>query len=185
MHDEEDSFVRFVTDNGPRLYRVAHLLTGDAPRAEDLYQDALTRAYVAWRRVRRDDAYRYVRRVLVNLHTDWWRAPRFRRERATASPPHVVDAADPATAVVDRDQMTRALQALTRRERAVIVLRFFADLSERDTAHELDIGVGTVKSTTARALAKLRLSPDLVPEHSPAEPGAQTSRKEVQGHAPS
>jgi RNA polymerase sigma-70 factor (sigma-E family) len=159
--EHNESFVRFVGECGPQLYRVAYLLTGHPAAAEDLYQAALTRSYAAWRRVRREDAYRYARRVLVNLHTDWWRAPLSRRERSRASVPDVASTEDPAAAVADRDQVTRALRVLTRRERAVIVLRYFADLSERDTARELDIGVGTVKSTTARALSKLRLSPDL------------------------
>lgn len=158
-HDE--SFVRFVSECGPRLYRVAFLLTGKTPAAEDLYQAALTRSYTAWRRVRQEDAYRYVRRVLVNLHTDWWRTPRTWRERPMAALPDHAGADDPATAVVDRERVSQALQVLTRRERAVIVLRYFVDLSERDTATELGVTAGTVKSTTARALAKLRLSPAL------------------------
>lgn len=163
--EHDDSFVRFVGECGPQLYRVAFLLTGNVPAAEDLYQAALTRSYAAWRRVRREDAYRYVRRVLVNLHTDWWRAPLSWRERTRAAVPDVAGTDDPATAVADRDRVARALRALTRRERAVIVLRYFADLSEQDTARELDVGVGTVKSTTARALTKLRLSPELSDSH--------------------
>jgi RNA polymerase sigma-70 factor (sigma-E family) len=159
--EHDDSFVTFVGDCGPQLYRVAYLLTGQTAAAEDLYQAALTRSYTAWRRVRRDDAYRYVRRVLVNLHTDWWRAPRTWRERTVPVLPDRAGTDDPATAVAHRDQLSRALRALTRRERAVLVLRYFADLSEQDTAQELGVGVGTVKSTTARALAKLRLSPEL------------------------
>jgi RNA polymerase sigma-70 factor (sigma-E family) len=159
--DDRESFLRFVAESGPQLYRVAYLLTGRVPLAEDLYQDALTRAFVSWRRVRRDDAYRYVRRVLVNLHTDWWRSPRSWRERAWVAVPEV-GGDDPASAVADRDQLVRALRGLTRRQRTVIVLRYFADLSERETAEELGVGVGTVKSTTAKALAALRLSPDLV-----------------------
>ncbi|BCB77786.1 SigE family RNA polymerase sigma factor [Phytohabitans flavus] len=158
-HDE--SFVQFVRESGPQLYRVAYLLTGQTAAAEDLYQTALTRSYTAWRRVREADAYWYVRRVLVNLHTDWWRAPRNRREWPVSALPERVAPDDPATAVAHRDQVSRALQALTRRERAVIVLRYFGDLSEHDIAQELGVSVGTVKSTAARALAKLRLSPDL------------------------
>jgi RNA polymerase sigma-70 factor (sigma-E family) len=170
-HDE--SFVRFVRECGPQLYRVAYLLTGQTATAEDLYQAALTRSYVAWRRVREQDAYRYVRRVLVNLHTDWWRAPRTWRERTVSAPPDRAGVDDPAAAVVHRDQIGRALQRLTRRERAAVVLRYFADLSEHDTAQELGVSVGTVKSTTARALAKLRLSPDLT----------EPSEEELSGHA--
>src|SRR5262245_64450833 len=111
-HDE--SFVRFVRECGPQLFRVAFLHTGRTPAAEDLYQAALTRAYTAWRRVRKEDAYRYVRRILVNLHTDWWRAPRTWRERSVPTLPERAATDDPAAAVVHRDQVSRALQALSR-----------------------------------------------------------------------
>src|SRR5438309_10661234 len=99
-----------------RLHRVAYLLTADSGQAEELTQNALARTYAAWRRIRNDDAYAYARRVLVNLHTDWWRA------------------------------RAGALQGLTRRERAVIVHRYFLDLTEQQTARELGVSVGTVKS---------------------------------------
>src|SRR2546430_12846381 len=74
----DEEFADFMRQCARRLYRVAFLLTADPGRAEELTQDALARTYAAWRRVRRDDAYAYTRRGLVNLHTDWWRARRWR-----------------------------------------------------------------------------------------------------------
>jgi RNA polymerase sigma-70 factor (sigma-E family) len=160
MTEDGGEFAAFMRDCSHRLYRVAYLLTADRNRAEELTQDAFARTYAAWERVRRDDAYAYTRRVMVNLHTDWWRARRW-RERLVDQVPDVPGTADPETATVHRNTVTRALQALTRRERTVIVYRYFLDLTELQTARELGLALGTVKSTTARALAKLRVSPDL------------------------
>lgn len=157
-HDRE--FAAFMRASATRLFRLAFLLTGDRHRAEDLTQDALSRTYGVWRRVVRDDAYAYTRRVLVNLHADWWRA-RMWRERLVDQPQARERVPDPATEVVRRDMVIRALRELTRRERAVVVLRYFADLSEAEVAGELNISVGTVKSTNARALRKLRVAADL------------------------
>jgi RNA polymerase sigma-70 factor (sigma-E family) len=158
--DGDAEFASFMRDSSHRLYRVAYLLTGDRGRAEELTQDALARTYAAWRRVRWDDAYAYTRRVMVNLHNDWWRARPW-REQLVAQVPDGAGTADPATVTVHRNAVARALQALTRRERTVIVYRYFLDLTEQQTARELGLAVGTVKSATARALAKLRISPDL------------------------
>jgi len=158
--DGDAEFASFMRDSSHRLYRVAYLLTGDPGRAEELTQDALARTYAAWRRVRREDAYAYTRRVMGNLHTDWWRG-RMWRERLVAQVPDSAGTADPATATVYLNPVVRALQALTRRERSVIVYRYFLDFTEQQTARELGLALGTVKSTTARALAKLRVSPDL------------------------
>ncbi|MQA25443.1 MAG: SigE family RNA polymerase sigma factor [Micromonosporaceae bacterium] len=158
-------FAEFMHGNAQRLCRVGYLLTGDAGRAEELTQDALARTYRVWKRVRQDDAYAYTRRVLVNLHIDWWR--RRRRERVVA---HVPERAggDPTARSADRDALDRALRDLTRRERGVIVLRYYLDLTEAQTADELGISVGTVKSTTSRALKKLRVSPGLATSGEPA-----------------
>ncbi|WP_412539919.1 SigE family RNA polymerase sigma factor [Longispora sp. K20-0274] len=154
MADED--FAEFMRANGGRLFRVAYLLTADHGRAEDLTQDALARAYAAWGRVRRDDAYSYVRRTIVNLHTDWWRARRW-RERPTADlPDRATGEEDPGTALARRDSVTASLQTLGRRQRSMVVLRYYADLSEADIALELGVSVGTVKSTLSRALARLR-----------------------------
>jgi RNA polymerase sigma factor (sigma-70 family) len=99
---------------------------------------------------------------MVNLHTDWWRGRARRPEVLTDRPPEVADGVDPPNDLAQRDSLFRALHQLTRRERAVVVLRYFADLTEQDTAEELGVSLGTVKSTNARALAKLRVSPELV-----------------------
>jgi RNA polymerase sigma factor (sigma-70 family) len=110
--------------------------------------------------VRSADAFGYTQRTLVNLHTDWWRRFR-RRELVTSSPPERGDGTGHSGDIARRDSVVRALRRLTRRERAVVVLRYFLDLTEQQTATELGMSVGTVKSTNARALAKLRVSPDL------------------------
>jgi len=166
-----ESFDDFVRSCSYRLFQVGCLLTGgDTHRAEDLVADALARTYLAWSRIRSGDAFGYARRTLVNLHTDWWRRRR-RRELITSQPPERGDGTDHGGDVARRDSVMRALRALTRRERAVLVLRYFVDLTEQDTAAELGISLGTVKSTNARALAKLRLSPDLArPPGRPATP---------------
>ncbi|MGI5177036.1 SigE family RNA polymerase sigma factor [Dactylosporangium sp. CA-152071] len=158
--NDDDRFVSFMHASAARLYRVAYLLAGDAAQAEELTQQALVRTYTAWSRVDGDDAYGYARRILVNLHNDWWRR-RFLRERPTPDVPEPRRAEqDPADGVVVRDGVARALQTLSRRERAVIVCRYYLDLTEQQTADELGVALGTVKSTNARALRKLRIAAD-------------------------
>jgi RNA polymerase sigma factor (sigma-70 family) len=102
----------------------------------------------------------YVRRILVNAHTEWWRR-RWRYEQPADRLPDRAGPDDLAADQADRDRLARALALLTSRERAVVVLRFYADLSERETAQALGVAPGTVKSACARALAKLRISPQL------------------------
>lgn len=167
--DGSDGFTAFMSQNAHRLYRMAYLLTGDRDQAEELTQSALVRTYTAWHRIRRDDGYGYARRILVNLHNDWWRG-RLRWERPVAHPPDRSVGGDPATVVVQRQQVAAALQGLTRRERTVIVCRYFLDLSEQQTADELNLAVGTVKSATARALAKLRIARGLDPDVAVGDP---------------
>jgi RNA polymerase sigma-70 factor (sigma-E family) len=158
--DREHEFAEFVQGSSRRLLRTAELLTGDRGRAEDLLQTALARAYLRWDRIRLDDPTAYVRRVLVNGQTDWWRR-RSWREQPVGDLPERVSARDHATDVVGADALARALGALTAKERAVVVLRFYEDLSEAQIAAYLGVRPGTVKSTCARALTKLRISPDL------------------------
>lgn len=151
------------------LARTAWLLTGDREQARDLVQTALTRTYAAWGRVRREDAHAYARRVLVNAHTDW------RRRRPWREHPTAIDVEPPARPgpggadlVDERAALVAALRTLARRERAVVVLRYYADLSEAETADALGISRGAVKSLASRALAKLRVCPELTtPAHSP------------------
>ncbi|GGM12270.1 SigE family RNA polymerase sigma factor [Dactylosporangium sucinum] len=151
-------FDEFAAAAARPLLRLGWLLSGSAEQAQDLAQAALVRTYTAWHRVREDDALAYARRVLVNLHTDWLRRRPW-REVAHAEPPDAA-AADPGHAAVEeRAALIAALQTLSRKERAAVVLRYYADLSERETAQTLGVSVGTVKSVCSRALAKLRASP--------------------------
>jgi RNA polymerase sigma-70 factor (sigma-E family) len=160
----DESFTAFVTAHYARLLHVADLIVGDRGRAEDVLQSVLERTYLRWGTIGQDNPLGYVRAGLTNARTDWWRRG-FARERPRASLPDVRTSPDHAARVAGRDAIQRALAVLTRRERAVIVLRYFEDLSEAEIARTLGVAAGTVKSTCARALAKLRISPDLDPSH--------------------
>jgi RNA polymerase sigma-70 factor (sigma-E family) len=152
--DDRVVFADFVVGRGQSLQRTAYLLTGDWALAEDLVQTALARAYPRWDRIVRDDPEAYVRQVLVNTWSSWWRR-RWRGEVPTDEMPEpaVLDeyaGADRRSAVQD------ALSRLPRRQRAIVVLRYHEDMTETQVAHALGISVGTVKSQTSKALAKLR-----------------------------
>jgi RNA polymerase sigma-70 factor (sigma-E family) len=135
--------------------RTAYLLAGDWATAEDLLQTALTKTYLAWKRLGEIEAVEpYARRVLVNTATSWWRR-RWHGERPTEVLPERA-APDQIEERVERDALWRHVQALPARQRAVLVLRFYEDLSEAQTADLLNISTGTVKSQTARALNTLR-----------------------------
>jgi RNA polymerase sigma-70 factor (sigma-E family) len=150
----DDEFAEFARASYGGLRHAAWLLTGDGHAAEDAAQTALVRTYAAWSRVRRDDAYAYARKVLVNHVTDRWR--RKLREYPTGDLPDHAAGPDLADEVALRHWITGALSALTVRERAVIVMRYLFDLPEAAVARDLGITLGTVKSTSSRALAKLR-----------------------------
>ena len=150
----DEEFAEFAEACSPRLLHAAYLLTGNRHTAEDAAQTALVRTYVAWSRVRRADAFAYARQVLVNHVTDRWRLRG--REYATDDVPERPERADVAEEVTMRRWLIGVLASLTARERAVLVMRYFFDLPEVSVAHELRISVGTVKSTSSRALAKLR-----------------------------
>ncbi len=152
--DRDEAFAAYVVGRRRSLLRAAWLLTGDWHLAEDLVQTALAKAYLAWRRIDEPDAY--VRRVLVTTYVTWWRR-RWNAEQPTGELPDT-----PADAVDTdlRRQVLDVLRTLPRRQRAVVVLRYFEDLTEAETAAALGCSVGTVKSTTSRALAVLRESLD-------------------------
>ncbi|GAB3894398.1 SigE family RNA polymerase sigma factor [Kibdelosporangium lantanae] len=156
MAKGDEQFVEFVRASSQRLMHAAYLLTGDRHQAEDAVQTALARTYAAWSRVRRADAYSYTRKVLANHVIDSWRRPI--REHATDDVPDRPVHGDVAHAVIERQWLLRALDRLTGRERAVVVMRHFFDLPEAEVASELKVSVGTVKTTNSRALAKLRIS---------------------------
>jgi RNA polymerase sigma-70 factor (sigma-E family) len=153
----DSEFVEFVQASSPRLHRAAYLLSGDRHQAEDDVQTALVRVYTAWPRVRRQDPFAYTRKVLANLVIDRWRRPF--REDATEGVPELPVPRDLVEGVVVQDWLMRALAQLTARERAIVVLRHFWDLSEADVAAELKVSLGTVKSTASRALVKMRAVP--------------------------
>jgi RNA polymerase sigma-70 factor (sigma-E family) len=152
----DEEFAEFAQASYGGLRHAGYLLTGDRHLAEDAAQAALVRTYAAWSRVRRDDAFAYARRVLVNYLTDGWR--RRQREYPAGDLPEHPGGQDLADEVALRQWLTGALGTLTVRERAVIVMRYLFDLPEATVARDLGITAGTVKSTSSRALAKLRIS---------------------------
>lgn len=147
-------FTDFVRRAADPLGRTAWLLTGDPHAAADLVQAALVKTYLAWRRVRPDEALAFARRVLVNESIDRWR----RRHGGTSVGEDFdrPSSDDEAAVVDDRDAVVRLLRTLPPRQRAVIVLRYYHDLSEQAVADQLNISVGAVKSAASRGLAVLR-----------------------------
>ncbi|MEV6970436.1 SigE family RNA polymerase sigma factor [Hamadaea sp. NPDC051192] len=155
----EQSFRDYVHARVAALSRSAYLLTGDAHLAEDLVQQTLVQVASRWERiVAGGDPDAYVRRVLYHQHVSWWR--RWRREAVPVD--RLPDAAGPVPDVALTVAVQQALAKLTSKQRAVLVLRYFEDLTEAQAATVLGVGVGTVKSQTRDALARLRvLAPDL------------------------
>ncbi|MBB5872488.1 RNA polymerase sigma-70 factor (sigma-E family) [Allocatelliglobosispora scoriae] len=149
------AFEEFVQLRSPRLLRVSYLLTRDWALAEDLLQTALARSWSAWRRIE-GDPEPYVRKVLVNTYATWWRR-RWHGERPTDTLPDRASGSAEHDAVDARDEVWQALGRLPRRQRAVLVLRYFEDLPEAEVAEILGVTVGTVKSQTHKALGRLRL----------------------------
>ncbi|SEM33371.1 SigE family RNA polymerase sigma factor [Nonomuraea pusilla] len=157
-----DGFREFVLARQQALMRTAYLLTGDAHLAEDLLQSVLVNVARHWPKLARDgNPEAYTRKALVNQYVSWRRRPR--HELPSADPPERSVSYDEAA--LDRIVLRRALDRLTRKQRAVIVLRFWEDLTEAQTAAALGCSVGTVKSQTHHALARLRaLAPELMEE---------------------
>ena len=162
-------FSEYMAARQPSLLRTAYLLTGDRHTAEDLVQTALAKLYLSWDRVQdRESVDGYVRRILVNEHNSLWRRPWKRRERTTADLPDEPAAHGPA-AGHDAD-LWALVQTLPAKQRAALVLRYYEELSEAETAAVLGVSVGTVKSQTSRALAALRTrAGDLRPGTTPEE----------------
>src|SRR5262245_10334651 len=151
------TFEEYVAVAWPRLLRSAWLLTGDWHRAEDLVQTVLARAYGRWPRLRDGSPDAYLRAMLATTYLSWWRR-RWRGEvPSSALPEQPTDDAYRDTDL--RLALARGLARLPRQQRAVLMLRYHADLTEAATADTLGISVGTVKSYTARALASLRENP--------------------------
>ena len=154
-----EDFSAFVMSRWPGLVRLAFGLTGDRWAAEDIAQATLARAYVAWRRVSRaDDPDAYLRRILVNTSNR-----RFRRRRVAEQPgdPPETAVEGPADLVGERAALLAALRQLPPRQRAVVVLRYWEDLTDTQIGAALGCSPGTVRSQLSRALAKLREDPAL------------------------
>lgn len=153
--DRDAEFTSFVNAAMPELGRIAWFLTGEIHAANELVQAALVKTYFAWAKVRPGQAIGFTRRVMINHRTDQWR--RTRRE--------VLVGEHDQSASVDRshadntemiDGLVRALKTLPERQRHVVVLRYYCDLSERQVADELGISLGAVKSAASRGLNTLR-----------------------------
>jgi RNA polymerase sigma-70 factor (sigma-E family) len=149
-------FEAYMAARQPSLLRTAYLLTGDRHAAEDLVQTALAKLYLSWDKVQRRELLDgYVRRIMVNENNSLWRRAWKRREVTTdAVPDHaqVLDRHDHG----ERSALWEFVQTLPRKQRAVIVLRYYEDLTEAEVAEILGISVGTVKSQASRALASMR-----------------------------
>ena len=154
--DEPAGFRDYVAARQRALLRSAWLLTGDWHAAEDIVQAALVRVWPRWTRVvAGGDPDAYVRRAVINVYLTA-RRRRWHGEYAAAAPPDRPDPANPYAAVELRDALARVLPALGRRQRAIVVLRYFDDLTEAQVAEVMGCSVGTVKSQSAKALARLR-----------------------------
>ncbi|GII77880.1 DNA-directed RNA polymerase sigma-70 factor [Sphaerisporangium rufum] len=172
---EERRFREFVASRSPALMRLGYLLTGgDQHAAEDLLQTVLARAAARWERV--DDPEPYVRRAMYREQVSWWRRAARRPETVVPEAPDVPGRDDTHAAEL-KLVLRRALARLTARQRAALVLRFFADLPEAEVAQIMGCSVGTVRSTVHRSLARLRV---LAPELADLDSASRPSIKEVQ-----
>ncbi|HET7385802.1 MAG TPA: SigE family RNA polymerase sigma factor [Nocardioidaceae bacterium] len=157
-------FDAFVASRSAVLLKTAWWLTGDWQHAEDLLQTALAKSLLAWERIEPGREEAYVRRVLVTTQATWWRRA-WHHERPAGDVGELVDGpvsgGEPQTATVElRRSLVEALATLTSRQRATVVLRYYCDLSEAETAATMGCSVGTVKSQAAKALARLRALQD-------------------------
>ncbi len=157
----DEDFTAYLRARQSALLRTAYLVTGDRETAQDVLQTALAKLYLSWDKVRdRDSVDAYVRRIVVNENSSLWRKPWKKREHAAEVVPEArphEDRYDDGTA----DAVWEVVSTLPRRARAVVVLRYYEQLSEAETAEVLGITVGTVKSQCSRAIASLR---DRVPD---------------------
>lgn len=150
------AFAEFVGARSAALHRAAYLMVGDAQLAQDLVQEALTKTYVAWPRLRDpSSAEAYTRKAITTTAIGWYRRRAWRSERPRGDVPETASAGH-ADGVVSREWVWVALQQLPVRQRAAIVLRFYEDLTEVQTAVAMGCAVGTVKSQVSAGLAKLR-----------------------------
>jgi RNA polymerase sigma-70 factor (sigma-E family) len=160
-------FAEFVAARSPALQRAAYLMVGDVGHAQDLVQEALTKTYVAWPRLADlGHAEAYTRKAITTTAISWFRRKSWSNERTVEWMPDRATA-DHASAVVDHGTVWQALLELPVRQRTAVVLRYYEDLTEAQTAETMGCAVGTVKSQVSAAMAKLRErlgdDPDLLP----------------------
>jgi len=163
----DEEFADLVEAAWPGLYRTAYLLLGDHQLAEDLVQTSLAKTYASWGKVREPAAAQgYARVVLANTAASWFRRRSWRSELPSSTLPEQATDTEPS----DRPAVLAALATLPPRQRAVVVLRYFDDLSVREVAEALGVSEGTVKSQTSAALVKLRaqLGDAVVPQETGA-----------------
>ena len=150
------AFAEFVAARSPALHRAAYLMVGERQLAQDLLQEALTKTYVAWPRLRDPSkAEAYTRKAITTTAISWYRRKSWHGEPPTETLPDKVGVGHD-DAVTQREWLWTALQELPARQRAAIVLRFYEDLTEAQTADAMDCAVGTVKSQVSAGLARLR-----------------------------
>lgn len=154
---DRSGFDEFVAARSRALLRTAYLLTRNRSLAEDLLQTALLKCWQAWGRIDDGDPEAYVRRVVVTTYVSWWR----RRSRGEVPTQELPESVAPPGGPEQRDLVWQALGRLPRRQRAVVVLRYYEDLSEADIARVLGVSRGTVKSQCSKALAHLRVDASL------------------------
>lgn len=158
----DDGYAAFVATGWSRYLWTASVLTGDRHQGEELLQECLVKLYTRWRRVTRTgDPHAYLRRMLVNGNVSRWR--RWRREEPVAETPDRHDGR--STSTEPHDALQRAVLRLPRQQRAVIVLRYFEDLTEKEAAAVLGCSIGALKSTHSRAMTKLRAESALLEIH--------------------
>ncbi|HSE71879.1 MAG TPA: SigE family RNA polymerase sigma factor [Nocardioidaceae bacterium] len=158
---DPDAFAEFVTARSATLFRTAYLMVGEHALAQDLLQESLTKTYLAWPRLREvTNAEAYTRRVITTTAISWRRRRSWQEKPAETVPESAVHAA--ADGFATRAWVWAALQQLPPRQRAAVVLRYYEDLTEAQTAAVMGCAVGTVKSQVAQGLKKLReqLGPD-------------------------
>jgi RNA polymerase sigma-70 factor (sigma-E family) len=151
---DDDGFREFVALRYGDLLRTAYALTADRQHAEDLVQNALLKVMRRWSQV--DEPMAYLRRTIVNQHLSVWRRARRMREWLTSAVPDRPAGGDTAERVAERDELFEALHRLPPRMTAVLVLRYWEDMSEAETAEVLGCSAGAVKSQASRGLARLR-----------------------------
>ena len=157
------AFTDLVTTRSGALFRTAYLVVGDHHLAQDLLQEALVKAYAAWPKLRDPSkAEAYVRRTIVTTATSWRRRRSFHERPVDTVPELPRDDATEQVAV--QDAVWAELRALPPRQRAALVLRFYEDLTEAQTAEAMGCSIGTVKSQVSEALTKLRNRGGLGPE---------------------